>query len=742
MGQKYSVVFDISKNKPFGNDISSYNDTKGNSVRLLRKDHSSSRAGDKFPGFKIYMHMLPEVGATYSYYLEAVYYGNNLQEGLDQATMNIARYIEVYFWEADYDNICPLFLDLGDLFRNPSLYNSSGIRSDKWTKLKPQSYDTIKEVFENAVVINLQKTSGSYTSHPSKDSFKTGNELHGTKFPTMTVMGEEDQPCQGYITITQHLEEGKPMNILSTWSIYKNNYIRFKESIIQNRYENAKIYYSACNSAYANGERNGDTDLRNPLILELEWVNDGQGTSEFYTRNKDDRWEKSSGISVNNLTDYLDEQSCKYNNIFVVDISKKTGNYSCGSYCKRHKTDVSTYATGNIYGYKNIQHLPSGGLGYKLGRIKRGETSLTLEGLTFPIPRVSQVLVYYPKCNPAEPILLRIHHGNAESEWFKRVSMSSNEWKIVSEEYLKKVGHVDNSDIKKVLDDLVCKQYGNITMDLTKGIYGTGKKYCCHYHTIIGAGRVTVEEIPVRCKLPDHDPSHTTAYKHSISDSSLKLAGIIFYLNDDITKENRKRIAPRTLGLPIEGPVHVYAFYCTQEVPVLIYVASSSKPNIAGWYQKPNDSSTSRGKDEEWTPVPSLQGITPKDFSTLSCDNWNKLREVLKKFKCEGLQECLGQNGVQREEVPAADLSDQVPDTESDQEKQLEASNTLQPDYKNVKVDPDKPELDYSDRHDYQDSLEKILGVITCACLTSGIAIFAGWKLYKRYKGDPWVKQI
>ncbi|AFZ80806.1 hypothetical protein BEWA_002130 [Theileria equi strain WA] len=452
MGQKYSVVFDISKNKPFGNDISSYKDIKGNSVSLLRKDHPSSRAGTKFPGFKIYMHMLPEVGATYSYYLESVYYDNSLQEGLDKATVGMTKYVEVYFWEADYDNICPLFLELGDIYLHRKALNiSSGIRSNKWTNVQPVSYESLRVLFENAVVISLQKTEGKkYTPHPSKDDFKVDKEPSETKFHTMTVNRDKDKPCQGYVAFTQKLDNGKPMNVLSTWNSYKKNMIRFKESIVQNEYKSAKIYYGS-----------GDTQHNHPLILELELVKDEKGALEFYAINKDGRWEINSEIQTDNLDEKLDEQNCKYNNLFAVDLSKTAenlskdnGSYSCGPDCKKHRITVSEYSTGNSDGYRNIQHVPDREYGDVLGRIKNGKSSLTLEGQEFPIERVSQVLVYYPLCSPKEPVLLRIYHGNAEGEWFKRDSISNNKWKRATEEDLKK-GHTEKSAIKKVLDNLV-----------------------------------------------------------------------------------------------------------------------------------------------------------------------------------------------------------------------------------------------------------------------------------------------
>ncbi|EKX72098.1 hypothetical protein BEWA_045620 [Theileria equi strain WA] len=451
MGNKYSI--DISRKDAHGTNTIKYKDTKGNLVELFRKDHYT-KDGKKFPGFKIYTHELP-YQIFLDYYIEEVKYAETKQTGLEPAAIKKPKYVGVFYWEADDDNLCPLLLELGDTFRNPTLYKASGIRSNKWESLSSRSHDTVKELFKNAVIINLQGKDGKYSPHPSQNGFKNG-KLNGKNFPTMNVNKEEDKPCQGYVTITQQLEGIQHMNILSTWTTPENKQIRFTEPIIENKYKTARIYYSACNTAYANGERNGDTDLRNPLILEL--VKEG-GASEFYIRNKgDSKWVMDSNINTNNLIEKLDDLNCKYNNLFAVDISKETESYPCGTYCKRHKITVSEYSAGKVHGYKNIRHVPKESYGYTLSRIKNGGSSLTLDGQKFPIPRVSQVLLYYPNCSPNKPILLYIHHGNGDTEWFKRDPVDENKWTRATEAELKKVSiltAIRKSGLKKVLYDIL-----------------------------------------------------------------------------------------------------------------------------------------------------------------------------------------------------------------------------------------------------------------------------------------------
>ncbi|EKX72483.1 hypothetical protein BEWA_049500 [Theileria equi strain WA] len=619
MGQKYSVVVDISQNKKLGNDTDCYNDGSGNLVGLFRRDHYTL-GGEKFHGFKFYKHILPDQTFN-SYYFTEIRYAWTPQDefpGLDKYSS-----VSVYYWEADYDNLCPLFLELGDIDQHPkTLYKASGIRSNDWTKLEQQSHDTIRRVFKNTVVINLQKSDGkNYTPYPSKDGFKDGNEISETKFPRMTVKEEKDKPCQGYVTITQQLEGIQHMNILSTWNTHKNNHIRFKESIVQNKYKSARIYYSACNTAYGGGESTGDPNLNNPLILEL--VKDGEGVSEFYTI-KNQRWEKDPNINTNNLIEKLDEQNCKFNNIFAVDISKTTESYSCKPDCEKHEITVSEYPTGNIPGYGNIQHVPKQGYGDILGRIKKGKSSLTLEGQDFPIPRVSQVLLYYPKCNPKEPILLRIYHGNGGNEWFKRASISGNKWIRATEEEVNKistVGRAGTRVIRKVLDDLNCYLNQAVTVDITQS-NSTNKvngQYCCNNHYHRGAEKVSVTARKVANTIE--------YYKHDVNTSDGSTVVAIKYYENSDTNTPSKRIKLGGLILPTKESVKVYTFYSNKKNPVLIYLDYDglNKDNIRGWYE-PNHSG-----GDQWTRFSS---VLPEDGPDNIKASTSNLYQVIKELKC------------------------------------------------------------------------------------------------------------
>ncbi|EKX73057.1 hypothetical protein BEWA_016180 [Theileria equi strain WA] len=226
---------------------------------------------------------------------------------------------------------------------------------------------------------------------------------------------------------------------------------------------------------------------------------------------------------------------------------------------------------------------------------------------------------------------------------------------------------------------------------------------------------VSVIPAPVSCTNPGHTSSQITAYKHTISGSS-KLTGIKFYLNGD--QGQRRRITSRNLGLPIEGPVDVYAFYCTED-PILVYVNSTGgSSQTIGWYRK-----SKRSYDKNWTKIPTaLNGITPTNIT--ECRNWNKLVGVLEGLKCHKFNKCtykssLGRadDGVQEEVIDLGLSEPEAPDSPRAEAHGGQASSPA------------------------SNTGGAIAGyVLTGVCVISGsLTGFAYW-LYKRTNGDPWVR--
>ncbi|AFZ79764.1 hypothetical protein BEWA_026130 [Theileria equi strain WA] len=284
-----------------------------------------------------------------------------------------------------------------------------------------------------------------------------------------------------------------------------------------------------------------------------------------------------------------------------------------------------------------------------------------------------------------------------------------------------------NNDLERTLDDLVCLHYSAVIVDLSKSVSMSGNKpYCCRCdkHSVTER-RITVQGLKVPVGYPQIE-----YFKHTIIGSH-KLARIRYYFNDgssDVNYTNdhkkRRRIKLTKHEFPLPNVRSVSAFYCSNN-PVLIYVEGGSPQTVNRWFKKPASNSNT---DEEWTQVlDDLQNIAPENIT--DCDKFNRLKGVLSCAKAAVCKEPpgtkvsfapppppqhggaagptgpsgdkgdagpkgeseqkpgssgtldpehLGQNGVQREEVPAAYLSDQVPDTESETKILLQGTPVAQ----------------------------------------------------------------
>ncbi|EKX72411.1 hypothetical protein BEWA_048780 [Theileria equi strain WA] len=174
-----------------------------------------------------------------------------------------------------------------------------------------------------------------------------------------------------------------------------------------------------------------------------------------------------------------------------------------------------------------------------------------------------------------------------------------------------------NNDLERTLDDLVCSNYNEVIVDLSKGTsMGNREPYCCRCHGIkdgIDQRKITVTHVQVSCV---HQKS-VTICKHTVN-PGYRVAAI----------SNRRRIKSSNLDFPISNIKSVSAFYCNHN-PVLIYIECGE--SAEGWYKKPTGSSST---DEQWKKVlPDLNSITPENI--IDCGKYNQLVNALKEFKSD-----------------------------------------------------------------------------------------------------------
>ncbi|AFZ79871.1 hypothetical protein BEWA_027200 [Theileria equi strain WA] len=422
----------------------------------------------------------------------------------------------------------------------------------------------------------------------------------------------------------------------------------------------------------------GDTNHNRPLLLEVIKSSGPQSTEYYYKHGGEETeargdariWRHHGYSAGTPLQTRLDDRNCainkripfdidepmKYNN-FNSDASKGKGIKFGGPPIPLTGSDymVTTYQITD-------QTLKLSRLEYKKKRIDEIKTSHdALEGIRlYSNTEISQV-----------PVMIELKSSNGgPSTFYATKDKDGRNWQQVD-------GNTDLYDGKEIsskpkealankLDELACSYHNAVTMDITKRTSEThtnknngNDRYCCEK---CYTKKVTVKEIKVNHQqLPP-----VTIYKHSINGPNLKLAGIKFYLNGDGLKENRKRVTSRNINLPANGQVDVYAFYCDDNDPVLIYVkADRAVPQIATWYRKQKKKS---GYDSKWKRTNQLNSINLSNFGSLTCGQWRKLKKYLEERGCKGLQDCPESLG--RTEEPGEQVLDNADEQSSEEEEE------------------------------------------------------------------------
>ncbi|EKX73865.1 hypothetical protein BEWA_039030 [Theileria equi strain WA] len=248
--------------------------------------------------------------------------------------------------------------------------------------------------------------------------------------------------------------------------------------------------------------------------------------------------------------------------------------------------------------------------------------------------KVTSVSAYYWKhdngTNPPTKVLLVevAYSGSDGTKYYK--NSEGTQWIETS---------LDGEDIEKKLDELNCYNNGAVTLDLTKDAYGpNGNLPCCEHHK--GSSKVKITPVQVN---NHHDHQHVgsdnlTVTKYSITNG--KLAAI--KLGDSGKKSKRKSIILDGSKFPMDSVESVYALYSNGGTdPILIYVDKNPDTQNSGWYK--NDDS-----NDTWTKADELSDVTPNNFGKLECKQWNRLVKGL--HTNSGLQEC--QEHLKKQEKP------------------------------------------------------------------------------------------
>ncbi|EKX73894.1 hypothetical protein BEWA_039320 [Theileria equi strain WA] len=404
---------------------------------------------------------------------------------------------------------------------------------------------------------------------------------------------------------------------------------------------------------YWNGNNN------TPILLGIKKnSNDFKYYSCRFNKTNQSNW-SYAGNENKDLLHLIDEKNCSFNGAVPFEITDPTNPslFFSGDipYCIQTRKIESIKSAPQLtipeYTVKEYD-VHSSGIGTQISRVTYSGADTS--GINLPNDyAVYRVRVYSHQTTDIPLMLQFIPKNGGESKWFESTKKDGTKWAQAGDYGFYNSDGQPTEALSEKLDEVACSIGIGVTMDLTHGKYQSGHSYCCGKEHDTDK-KVSVTSDKVASKIP--------YVKHHIGGES-KLAGIKY--NDGKTRKNIT--SDNGIKFPISGPVSVYVFYCTGKDPKLICINYESNQTV-NWYKQRNSDNV------EWDNVPDISE-DPENIKNCKDDrNFEHLVNALQGFTgCEysRCKEPLKPSSpvlsvVGKEEVPAADLSDQVPDTESE----------------------------------------------------------------------------
>ncbi|EKX72439.1 hypothetical protein BEWA_049060 [Theileria equi strain WA] len=429
-------------------------------------------------------------------------------------------------------------------------------------------------------------------------------------------------------------------------------------------------------SVYYWDEDDGKSDAK-PLILEVVKSKKIKDESEYYYRHdtgepelgneSETVWKYHGSSGGTSLQALLDDRNLGRNNVFPIDLDQPEKNLEIDSDRSKNKGIKSggppTPLAGSDYivtTYKISDQT------LKLSRVEYNKNKI--KEIPIPDDALDGIRLYSSLEISKVPVMIELAGANGgDSTFYATKDTDGRNWQPVNGTANrfyngKEIGNQTPKEaLTNKLDEVICTYHKAVTMDISYNnstSHANSKNYCCSGNH----NKAFVESKTASCTIHKNS-TPITAYKHSINGPNLKLAGIKFYLNNDSSKQNRKRVTSRNINLPANGQVDVYVFYC-KDNPVLFYVdrGSSGSP---GWYRKQKKKS---GYDSKWKRTNQLNSINLSNFGSLTCGQWRKLKKYLEERGCKGLQDCPESLG--RTEEPGEQVLDNADEQSSEEEEE------------------------------------------------------------------------
>ncbi|EKX73851.1 hypothetical protein BEWA_038890 [Theileria equi strain WA] len=425
-------------------------------------------------------------------------------------------------------------------------------------------------------------------------------------------------------------------------------------------------------------------------------------------------------LTSENLNFMLDDQNCQKNNAVPFEINNPTdpsklySDSKAPTCIKDHRKITESPSPRHPHGgeYTTKEYVIKGDARISRVTFDKNDTDIATKDT------VTKVVVYYWKNDLGGsneiPLLVGFVKSSGGYTFFENLgSPDSTKWKPVDKKESRTfyIGNSPQKDLTEKLDEVNCRIHHTVKINISNK--GDPNKYC---HGRCSPKRIKI--IPTKKRI-----SGCTGYDH-ISNISKETFTISSFYNG-----YEKQDVTVKMGFPLENvkKVTVYFPNCDQSTPVMIYIECS---NQSAWLEnkdKQGNWEDVSGKIPEVKSSLNLCSVYPGDGESGDREADGGTQEDHE--ETEESEEDLGDEGDPKYEAEVALQSATA--TTSDPQAHFAAQGVSGgAGYGGSPKDP--PNSNW----------KVITGVSTGILGTSALACFVGWKLYNRYKGDPWVRQI
>ncbi|EKX73664.1 hypothetical protein BEWA_037000 [Theileria equi strain WA] len=495
---------------------------------------------------------------------------------------------------------------------------------------------------------------------------------------------------------------------------------------------------------------NGDSLKHNNIPLLVEFKKSSDGKSEWYENigksSPYTSWKQIlqpdvlsfynlRGELTDDFTIKLNEINCNLNDVLQIDVrkqpNKKTEEYCHGRGNDGHIKKISVEPDNkiNIPGFGAYKHYMKASLGSRKFNISGFTGDLILKGFSgLPFKNVGKVIVFSRQCSPGQygqTFMIYVEYKDGEKkEWYMRGSLEhvSIDWEIV--EYLNGKDPHNPSHYNSVRGwlDTVAKLYGascKIDPEVLKKTIGRGSELPGQNGERGDSSAVGEAGPPGKCGKGNN--GFNTTYGSGLTNGYMTTGGVnnvkihIPRLNGTDAglygfPLNSKVVDPGSGGdLPPEiSGTHATSTHISTGPPGTYGKRITPLAGLGG----PSDNEAGRGRESDAarpatdpnTSAPDAEGSPPKTPECLP----KQEPSVISNQDNASTQGGIDTNGAQDTQTPqAAPKHDKVVGL-------LTGSSALW----------------------------TIFGASSGTLTGAGATFFGGWKLYNRYKGDPWVRQI